>query len=110
MNSPHSLLPSAAFNSWMSFLLNPANTAKEETFVVTENRMGTTDLKAENRRGSDCQQARLTMQHIELLGTAVPDIISAIRPCFSRIGSYRSNNILDLESTSTFIAVRMLQD
>jgi hypothetical protein len=24
MNSPHSLLPSAAFNSWMSFLLNPA--------------------------------------------------------------------------------------
>jgi len=46
------------------------------------------------------------MQHIELLGTAVPNIISATRPCVSRIGSYWCNNISDLESI--FSAVGML--
>jgi hypothetical protein len=81
------------------------NTAKEENNCVTENMMATTNRRPENRRD---WQARLTMQHIHLLGTAVPNIISATRPCVSGIGSDWCNNILDLESISIFTAVRIL--
>jgi len=38
----------------------------------------------------------VSMQHIKLLGIAVPNIISATRPCVSRIGSYWCINITDL--------------
>jgi len=50
----------------------------------------------------------VSMQHIKLLGIAVPNIISATRPCVSRIGSYWCINITDLESASVFSAVGML--
>jgi hypothetical protein len=46
-------------------------------------------------------QAWFTMQHINLCGTAVPNICFATRPCLSRIGSIWCENILYLERRSS---------
>ena len=45
MNSPQSLLPSAAFNSWTSLFLYPAARPGKKTIRVTENRMATTNSR-----------------------------------------------------------------
>jgi len=87
------------------FIPVSCSTAREENDSCHRKQDGHRQLKAETRGD---WQARLTMQHIKLLGIAVPNIISATRPCVSRIGSYWCINITDLESASVFSAVGML--
>ena len=101
MNSPQSLLSSATFNSLTNFFLNPA--ARRMRIYSVKETAWPPNLHQRY------WQAGLTMQYINLCGTAVPNICFATGPCLSRIGSIWRKSISYLERSSSQVPLKKQQ-
>lgn len=79
----------------MSSALNPA-CSTHGNFRVTGNQDGRLTRSEAKDVGKLRGKVRLTMQHVHLLGAAVPNVVSAARPCVSSVGSVGRDNVRDL--------------